>query len=160
LPVGYEKIVLKRIQSEVLGKSKKYCYVASHVKKIIETLSENHYLGIISCYPKDYSELLRREYIYDLFKLIVSASDLGFNKLDQRLISYFVKMADITPSNCVMIGDRLDTEIYQANKLGMMTIRVTDSIFSLQSPRNPYEVPCYTVENLKDLVIIINNFVN
>jgi putative hydrolase of the HAD superfamily len=50
-----------------------------------------------------------------------------------------------------MVGDRLDTDIGPANKLGMKTIRITNSLFKLQRPTNEFEQPKYTVANLGDI---------
>ena len=52
-----------------------------------------------------------------------------------------------------MVGDRLDTDIVgiPANKLGMRTIRITNSIFKSQQPIDKFEQPMYTVTNLGDI---------
>ena len=55
-----------------------------------------------------------------------------------------------------MVGDRLDTDIFPANKLGMRTIRITNSIFKIQEPLNIYEYPTYTVANLGEIPSIID----
>lgn len=157
LPIGYEKIILRRIQSELSDKEKKYSYVSSNVRKILEKLSEDHSLGIISYNSTESIELLKREEIYDFFEFIFNVSGMNNSKADERVILCLVKQKNIITSNCVMIGDRLNTDIYYGNRLGMNTIRITDSIFSLQSPRNSYEIPCFTVKNLKEALKIIKN---
>ena len=50
-----------------------------------------------------------------------------------------------------MVGDRHDTDIGPANKLGMRTIRITNSIFKSQQPIDKFEQPMYTVTNLGDI---------
>lgn len=67
-----------------------------------------------------------------------------------------MKKANVTAAECVVIGDRLDTDIYPANKLGITTIRIADSIFNLQSPQCACEIPTYSVGKLKDIMEIID----
>jgi len=157
LPTGYDKIILTRIQTEIWDKRKKYCYVNLDVRKVIAKLSENYCLGLISDH-KEYLELLRRDNIYDLFSFVVSFhEDVIGEDEKEKILLVLIKKANVIPSNCVLIGSRLDTDIYYGNKLGMMTIRLNDSIFSLQSPKNRYEIPCFSVENFKEIIKVINN---
>lgn len=58
-----------------------------------------------------------------------------------------------------MVGDRLDTDILPANKLGMRTIRITNSIFKLQEPINKYEYPMYTADKLGEIPDIIDHII-
>jgi ribonucleotide monophosphatase NagD (HAD superfamily) len=51
----------------------------------------------------------------------------------------------------VMIGDRLDTDISPANKLGMKTVRYTDSLFKLQEPIDESETATYVVNSLSEI---------
>jgi FMN phosphatase YigB (HAD superfamily) len=51
----------------------------------------------------------------------------------------------------------LDIDIFPANKIGMKTIRITDSLFNLQFPINKYEFPTYTVKKLDEIPIIIKD---
>jgi FMN phosphatase YigB (HAD superfamily) len=50
-----------------------------------------------------------------------------------------------------MIGDRLDTDISPANKLGMKTIRYTNSLFRLQEPIDKSEMATYIVDRLSEI---------
>ncbi|WP_370646190.1 HAD hydrolase-like protein [Sporolactobacillus sp. STSJ-5] len=50
-----------------------------------------------------------------------------------------------------MVGDRLDFDIYPANKLRMKTIRVLQGMARLQKPKNSDYVPTMTVRAVDDL---------
>jgi putative hydrolase of the HAD superfamily len=54
-----------------------------------------------------------------------------------------------------MVGDRLDTDICPANRLGIKTVRVLDSLFALQEPREDCERPAFTVAKLVDVPAVI-----
>jgi putative hydrolase of the HAD superfamily len=51
----------------------------------------------------------------------------------------------------IMIGDRLDTDISPANKLGMKTIRYTNSLFRLQEPIDKSEIATHIVDRLSEI---------
>ena len=55
-----------------------------------------------------------------------------------------------------MVGDRLDTDIRPANKLGIKTIRTTSSLFKSQEPIDKFELPSYTISNLTEIPKILN----
>ena len=56
----------------------------------------------------------------------------------------------------VMIGDRLDTDIAPAKKLGMKTIRYTNSLFKLQEPIDESETATYVVNSLSDIPSVLH----
>jgi putative hydrolase of the HAD superfamily len=157
LPQGYEKIILNRIELEITEGEKRYYQISEEVKKVVETLSKNHTLAMISNNYSNVSlELLKKDHLYNLFKFIVIASELNTTKPDETVFLYLMKKANVTAAECVVIGDRLDTDIYPANKVGITTIRITDSIFNLQSPQSACEIPTYSVAKLKDTIEIID----
>jgi putative hydrolase of the HAD superfamily len=157
LPQGYEKIILKRIELEITGGEKKYYQISPEVKKVVATLSKNHTLAMISNNCSNFSlELLKKVNLYNLFKFIVFPSELNSTKPDERLFLDLMKKANVTAAESVVIGDRLDTDIYPANKVGITTIRITDSIFNLQSPECACEIPTYSVAKLKATIEIID----
>jgi len=51
----------------------------------------------------------------------------------------------------LLIGDRLDTHIHIANTLGIITIRLTKSLFKVQEATNQNEIPKFTLNNLREL---------
>lgn len=157
LPQGYEKIILNRIELEITEGEKRYYQISEEVKKVVETLSKNHTLAMMSNNYSNFSiELLKKDHLYNIFKFIVFPSELNSTIPDERLFLYLMKKANVTAAESVVIGDRLDTDIYPANKVGITTIRITDSLFNLQSPQNACEIPIYSVAKLKDTIEIID----
>ena len=158
LPQGYEKIILNRIELEITEGEKRYYQISQEVKKVVETLSKNHTLAMISNNYSNFSlELLKKDHLYNLFKFVVILSELNTTKPDETVFLYLMKKANVTATECVVVGDRLDTDIYPANKVGITTIRITDSIFNLQSPQSVCEIPTYSVAKLKDTIEIIDD---
>ena len=55
-----------------------------------------------------------------------------------------------------MVGDRVDNDVAPAKKLGMKTVCVKQGIHKLNTPKNEFEVPDYTVDTIEELLNILN----
>ena len=75
----------------------------------------------------------------------------GFRKPDPRL---FLRAADdlgVAPSECVMVGDRIDNDIAPARLLGMRTVLFRTGRHIAQQPRWAEEVPDFEVRTVEEL---------
>ena len=52
----------------------------------------------------------------------------------------------------MMVGDRLDNDIWPANRLHMTSVRVLADPYRIQHPRYHNDVPHYTLERIGDLL--------
>lgn len=155
LPKGYDKIILQRLIPVIIfGKNELIC-LAEGAKKIIEYLSSYCEIGIISNQINDPLEPLIKANILSLFRKIFIISDTSNSNSYDKVFIDAIKYSEFPVTNCIMIGDRLDIDISPANKVGMKTIRITNSLFKLQSAINKYEVPDYTVKKLDEIPRII-----
>src|SRR3712207_8579246 len=64
-----------------------------------------------------------------------------YTTLFRSIFELALKQSGRNAEDCIMVGDRLDTDICPANKLGMTTIRTIDSLFALQVPSRTCEHP-------------------
>jgi FMN phosphatase YigB (HAD superfamily) len=159
LPKGYDKIILKKIYPFMNnGKRELYCLVKES-KKVLEILSRYCDMGIISNQTEEALEPLIQSDLLGLFKKIFISSKTKIIKLDEKLFLNAIKCSGVSVNKCIMTGDRLDIDIFPANKIGMKTIRITDSLFNLQSAINKYEMPTYTVKKLDEIPNIIKGIV-
>lgn len=55
----------------------------------------------------------------------------------------------------MMVGDRGDNDVAPAKKLGMKTVCVKQGIHKLNTPKNEFEVPDYTVDTIEELLNIL-----
>lgn len=153
---SYGRIILKKLEPEFKEMRTRLFRLYDDTEIMIDTLGKSHKLGIIANQPLDVVELLQ---IYDVdkfFNIKVISSVVGMAKPSLKIFQLALKQASYDPENCIMVGDRLDTDIFPANKLGMRTIRITDSIFNIQEPINKYECPTYTAANLGEIPRIID----
>ena len=70
---------------------------------------------------------------------------------DKEIFSLILNTLRGRSGESLFIGDRLDTHIHIANTLGIITIRLTKSIFKVQEATNQNEIPNFTLNNLKEL---------
>ena len=153
---GYDKIIAQRLEPQIKEGRKKLFRVFDDAEETLTVLSRQFDLGIIANQTKDIVRLLDDSNISRFFKVRVISSEVGIEKPDPRIFQLAMQLAEASsPKDCIMVGDRLDTDILPANLLGMKTIRTTNSLFKLQEPMSGFERPRYTVSNLSEIPYVL-----
>jgi HAD superfamily hydrolase (TIGR01549 family) len=153
---GYDKIIAQRLEPQIEEGRRKLFRLFDDAEETLTVLSKQFNLGIIANQTKDIVRLLEDSNISRLFKVRVISSEIGIEKPDPRIFQLAMNLAEsICPKDCVMVGDRLDTDILPANALGMKTIRTTNSLFKLQEPMSGLERPTYTVASLSEIPYVL-----
>jgi putative hydrolase of the HAD superfamily len=150
-PRGYERIIADRLEPDIKEGRRKLFRFYYDAQQTLSVLSQNYKLGIISNQSRDILRLLEKSKFSGLFKVIVLSSEVNIHKPDPRIFQLAMDLAANKSKYYVMIGDRLDTDISPANKLGMKTIRYTNSLFKLQEPINESETATYVVNRLSEI---------
>lgn len=156
LPTGYDAPVLRRIDGEIKDGRRNLFRLAADAEQVLSQLSKRYELGIIANQSEDILELLKSVEKY--FKVIVISGQVKLKKPDPEIFRLAMSQAAVKAENCVMVGDRLDTDICPANQLGMATIRTTDSLFALQSPISDCERPKHTAKSLSEIPEILEKY--
>ncbi|MBI4344649.1 MAG: TIGR02253 family HAD-type hydrolase [Euryarchaeota archaeon] len=88
-------------------------------------LRKDYRLGVISngLAIKQWEKLIWMG-IHHLFDLVATSEELGSEKPGEEIFRYAVRRLGLKPAECVMVGDRLDTDILGARRCGMRTILV------------------------------------
>ena len=152
---GYENIIVKKLEPELEAARRNFFCLFDDAEQTLSSLALQYDLGIIANQPMDILKILEYFKIEQFFKVILLSSEVKIRKPDLEIFHLAMNLAKRSPENCIMIGDRLDTDISPANKLGMKTIRTTDSLFKLQEPMNEFEKPTYVVTNLSEIENIL-----
>ena len=118
---------------------------------ILATLSQKYSLGVIANQAKDLKERLREWDILPYFSAVASSWEAGFLKPDPALFRYALSLAGCAPEEAVMIGDRLDNDIFPAKALGMKTVWLRQGFGALQTPKGPEYTPNYIIDSLTEL---------
>lgn len=121
-------------------------------EKVLNQLSRTYKLGIIANQNAG-SELRLEQYgLRQYFKVIVASAEAGVKKPDPRIFTLALEQANCEPEQAVMIGDRLDNDIFPANVLGFTTVRILQGYGRLQVPKTSDDEPNFTVDALKQLL--------
>jgi HAD superfamily hydrolase (TIGR01549 family) len=153
---GYGKIILERLEPELKEARRNFFCLFDDAEQTMNSLLIQYDLGIIANQSVDILKILEESKINRFFKVIVISSEVKVRKPDPEIFRLAMNLANTSPEHCIMVGDRLDTDIGPANKLGMKTIRITNSLFKLQQPMNEFEKPTYVVANLSEIANILD----
>ena len=157
LPKGYDSIIFNKLKYTLLENKKKLIKLYDEVPSIIPLLSKTYSLGIISNNSSGSADLLVKNNLIRYFETICLSQNTGVKKPDPIIFNKAVDDSCISKDRCVMIGDRLDIDIYPANELGIKTIRTLNSIYKVQKPTNKKEEPLYVINSLTELPDILSS---
>lgn len=83
---------------------------------------------------------------------------LGVRKPDQRLFLAACDSLEVSPNDCVMVGDRIDLDILPARQLGMTTVLYRTGPHRGQTPRSWLEVPDAEVATIGELTQLFEHW--
>ncbi|MFQ5475061.1 MAG: HAD-IA family hydrolase [Candidatus Nanoarchaeia archaeon] len=127
------KIRLTRRQAGSVAKSfwddiQKMARPFPDAKKTLAVLRTRYSLAMLtdSDGPDDRFKIerVKKMGFFDFFDAIITGNSIGQNKPSKRLYTLILKTFEVSPDECVMIGDKEDTDLKLAHDLGMETILV------------------------------------
>lgn len=121
-------------------------------RSVLDKLSKKFSLGIIANQSGDLLKSLRGWQIDGYFSAVISSSDYGFSKPDERLFLAALEKSNCAPNNAVMVGDRLYNDILPAKKLGFITVRINQGFAKNQVAPSTDYTPNYEIDNLTELL--------
>jgi putative hydrolase of the HAD superfamily len=92
------------------------------VKPALEALASHFKLGLVANSGEAALKALRRDGLEGLFTVIALADFVGVEKPDERIFHYALKTAGVSPGRAVHVGNRLDSDIRPAQRIGMRTV--------------------------------------
>lgn len=122
---------------------------------VLDNLAQKYRLGIIANQAHGLQQRLKQEGIAHYFSVVVSSADCGAAKPEPKIFELALQRAQCAPHEAVMIGDRLDNDIYPAKKLGMKTIWVRQGFGGMQSIFNDDYRPTTQIALLSELNTIL-----
>ena len=148
---GYERIIADRLEYDIKYGRRELFRFYYDAEQTLSILSQKYKLGIIANQSRDVLQLLDKFNFRDFFNVVIISSEVNMNKPDPRIFQLAMDRVAKNSRCYVMIGDRLDTDISPANKLGMKTIRYTNSLFRLQEPIDESEMATHVVNRLSEI---------
>ena len=92
------------------------------VKPALKALATQFQLGLVANSGEAALNALRRDGLQELFTVIALADFVGVEKPDERIFRYALETAGVSPSRAVHVGNRLESDIRPAQKLGIRTV--------------------------------------
>jgi putative hydrolase of the HAD superfamily len=152
LSPGHGKIISERLDPQILEARRNLFRFHKAAPVVLRDLADKSYeMGLIANQSEDIADLLKKFGLGEYFKVSVISSLVRLRKPDPRIFHLALGRAGYKSANCIMVGDRLDTDICPANRLGMKTIRTTNSLFRLQNPMSECENPTFTISALSEI---------
>lgn len=132
----------------------KFEKIYDDAEMVLCKLSQKYKLGIIANQSDGLKNRLNALGILKYFSCIISSFDFQIKKPDTRLFEIAAQKSGCSVSDAVMIGDRLDNDIFPAKKVGMKTIWIKKGFGGMQSPKNDEYNPDMQITDLKELLDI------
>jgi len=158
-PPGYENVIADRLESQISEGRRELFRFFDDAEPTLRALSEHCEMGLIANQSVDVRELLEKSGLGRFFAVQAISSFVELNKPDPKIFELALGQAKRHPHDCIMVGDRLDTDICPATMLGMTTIRTTNSLFALQMPEKDCERATYTVTRLSEIPKIVERII-
>ncbi len=126
-------------------------FVYEDAEECLKSLSENYSIGIIANQFPGCKERLKRAGLLRYIDLIVSSAEEGIAKPDLRIFEIALSKAECKAEEAVMVGDRIDNDIFPAKKAGMKTVWIRQGFGGLSCIRSDEEAPDWTVDSLYEV---------
>lgn len=123
-----------------------------NAETVLKELNKKYSIGIIANQTAGAEERLNLFGLSKYIKLCISSAEAGISKPDLDIFKLALKKACCPAENAVMIGDRLDNDIYPAKQLGMKTIHIKQGFGAYQLPKSEKYKADITVNDLTELL--------
>ena len=151
----YRTVVKKYGFEEVAPYRHELEFLYEDAKPVLEKLSKIYALGIIANQADGLMERLKEWGIDKYFSTVISSWDYQVMKPEQRIFQIALEKAGCRPEEAMMVGDRLDNDIYPAKALGMRTIWIKNGFGGMQKAVGKEYEPDYEVEALGELLEVL-----
>ena len=108
-------------------------------------------LGIIANQVLGTQERIDNWGIGKYFDVVMASAEAGCAKPDSRIFTMALDKAKCDPADAIMVGDRLDNDIFPAKKLGMKTVWVRQGYAIYQSIDDESKRPDHIVDSINEL---------
>jgi HAD superfamily hydrolase (TIGR01509 family) len=122
---------------------------------VLKSLSQKYKLGIIANQADGLVARLNSWGILKYFSFIISSWDYQIMKPDIKLFQIAVEKSGYNASENVMVGDRLDNDIFPGKNIGMKTIWIKQGFGGMQNPKTDEYLPDIEITSLCELLDIL-----
>lgn len=124
----------------------------SDAKETLETLKQRGYcLGILANQVAGTAQRLEAWGLLQYFDVVAASAELGVAKPDKLIFVKALELAECEPGSAVMVGDRLDNDIFPAKELGMRTVWIRKGLSRYQPIDLGKDSADWIIDHLSDL---------
>lgn len=125
-------------------------------ESVLKALCERGYnIGVIANQSAGTQKRLENWGLMKYIQLVIASAEEGVAKPDKRIFEIALERSMCSPSEAVMIGDRIDNDIIPAKKMGMATIWVKQGFGKYWTFTNESEKADFEVNNLTELLAFL-----
>lgn len=140
-----------RARNELFQKELPGVCVRLEAKEVIPRLAERYELALAANQPVKALEILDQTGLLRYFRFKEVSETMGVAKPRPLFFRIILDTLGVRPEEAVMVGDRLDHDIFPARLLGLRTARVLVGPYSRQKPLNHLYTPEREVCNLMEI---------
>lgn len=125
--------------------------VRPEAAEAILRLALRYRLALAANQPRVTLNLLEQAGLLHHFAWREVSETMGVSKPAPLFFRMILDGLGVEPAEAVMVGDRLDLDVYPAKLLGMKAVRVLTGPYAGQLPLTPWHVPEHTVASLSEV---------
>ena len=126
-------------------------FVYPEAENCLSELGKRYKIGIIANQKLGSEQRLEKLGLLRYIDLVIASAEEGVAKPDLRIFQIALERANCKPEEAIMVGDRIDNDIIPANKIGMITVWIKQGFGGYAEPKEPEELPDYTVTSLVEI---------
>lgn len=125
--------------------------IRSGAEEAVARLATRYRLALAGNQLAKVKEFLPEGGILQHFQFSLVSEEMRVSKPDPLFFQIILDSLEVKSQEAVMIGDRLDYDIYPAKLLGMKAVRVLVGPYAMQEPQTPFHEPDITITSMAEL---------
>lgn len=130
-----------------------------YIDEILKQLKGKYKLAVVTNTSTSREERIRIALrimgLEDYFDAVVTSVDIGHEKPDEEIYCEALKRIRVKPTEAVMVGNRIKTDVLGANRLGIKSVYLKWNNRYPEEVASPIEEPDYTIKSLRQLLQIL-----
>ena len=93
--------------------------------------------------------------VQHLFHFATFSEQTGTTPTEEELLKSAIEELKVQPTEAIYVGNRLDTEIKSANKIGITSVRIRKGEYGIEEPSSPRLKAKYEISKLSEILEIL-----
>jgi len=149
------RAVIERLKERMERDFFRYNRLYAGVRDVLDELKGKYLLGVASNNISEARGWLAKFELTDYFSTVGISEELWLFKPDTRFYERILHEMGAPAEETMMVGDRLDNDIFPCNRLRMTTVRVLSEPYRRQEPRYHTDQPDFTIKNVSMLPSVL-----